>query len=190
MEEVARECPAGASVFVLTRYNFTAQDTTLTNIRRRHPNLRVTHLTAHRSKGLEADYVVIVDLAKGKHGFPTMISDDPLVEMVLAEPDGYPYSEERRLFYVAITRARKGVYLCAPVNRPSSFVTELLDWEYLVTSQVVGAEGEIADSLLERRCPACETGHLVPRSSEYGSFLGCSNFPYCTHKVNGRTAAQ
>ena len=84
--------------------------------------------TVHRAKGTEADYVVVVDLADDRWGFPSQIDDDPLLELVLPPPHGkaYAFAEERRLFYVALTRARHGTYLITHPNFPSAFVLELL----------------------------------------------------------------
>ena len=62
--------------------------------------------TVHRSKGLEADYVIVADMCSGKHGFPSETTDDPILDIVLATPEGHPNAKERRLFYVALIRAR------------------------------------------------------------------------------------
>jgi DNA helicase-4 len=181
IKEIVTRCSGKRqSVFVLTRYNFTVPPI-LKRLARAYPQLAITHLTAHKAKGLEADYVIIVDLQKGRYGFPTLIPDDPLMEMVLAAPDGYPHSEERRLFYVAMTRARQAVFLCAPVNRPSTFVTELIDNEYPMVRHIASLEDEDTRSFSEDKCVLCGTGYMVPRTGPYGSFLGCSNFPHCQH---------
>ena len=85
--------------------------------------------TAHSTKGQEADYVVVLDLRDNRYGFPCRVEDDPLLGIVMPPIHGYPYpfAEERRLFYVALTRAKKGVYLVADLVRPSPFVRELLE---------------------------------------------------------------
>jgi len=89
-------------------------------------------LTVHRSKGLEADYVILDGLTADKFGFPSEIEDDPLLGLVLARQDNYPHAEERRLFYVALTRARHQVHLIVDRNQPSPFALELLSNEYEV----------------------------------------------------------
>ena len=83
--------------------------------------------TVHAAKGREADYVVVLDLKDQRRGFPSQMDDDPMLDLVspLAEP--FEFAEERRLLYVAVTRARYGVYLLTDPLRPSSFVTELLE---------------------------------------------------------------
>lgn len=65
------------------------------------PELDIQSLTIHRSKGLEADHVVILRAASGRLGFPSEIVDDSLLDLVLPEPEQFEHAEERRLFYVA-----------------------------------------------------------------------------------------
>ena len=73
--------------------------------------LDVEFTTAHKSKGREADYVILIGVKGGKMGFPCQIVDDPLLDLVLAKGDPFPNAEERRLFYVALTRAKKHIYI-------------------------------------------------------------------------------
>ena len=84
--------------------------------------------TVHGAKGLEADYVVVLDLDDDLYGFPCLREDDPLLDLVSPPVDDNPYpnAEERRLFYVGMTRGRKSTYLIADPNRPSPFVRGLL----------------------------------------------------------------
>ena len=93
------------------------------------PHVTVTFSTVHSAKGQEADYVIVLDLSDARSGFPSRIEDDPLLELVLPPvlERSYPLAEERRLFYVAMTRARVGVYLATDQTHPSEFVTELVD---------------------------------------------------------------
>jgi DNA helicase-4 len=92
-----------ASVFLLGRYGFTAPDD-LRALQARFPRLNIRFLTAHGSKGLEADYVVLLGLTSGRHGFPSEVADDPVLGLVLADGEPFAFAEERRLFYVALTR--------------------------------------------------------------------------------------
>ncbi len=87
---------------------------------------KIEFLTVHKSKGLEADYVIILQCNKDTYGFPSMVSDDPVLNYVLTKSDQYPYGEERRLFYVAITRAKIKTYILYDKRFPSVFVDEFL----------------------------------------------------------------
>ena len=164
-----------ASVFVLSRYKFNAPEN-LGALQREFPALGIRALTAHGSKGLEADYVAIVGLSSGKYGFPSEIADDPVLGMVLADGEAFEHSEDRRLFYVALTRARERVYLIADAASPSAFVREVLaDDGYEKT--VMGASPATSDV-----CPECVRGKVTKREGEFGLFYGCSNYPICTYK--------
>jgi DNA helicase-4 len=158
------------SVDVLGRYNFDRKHLPA----HRRSGLDLTFRTVHGSKGLEADYVVIPNLTRGVFGFPSQIADDPVLDLVMSEPDAYPHAEERRLFYVALTRARREVVLVAVRGKESTFLRELVD-DGLVT--VMGGEDVAAPPV----CPQCEDGFLVARRGPYGAFLGCSTFPRCRH---------
>jgi DNA helicase-4 len=141
------------------------------------PRLSLRYQTAHSAKGLEADYVVVIELSAGTYGFPSEIEDDPLLSLVLAADEPYAHAEERRLFYVALTRARHATFLVAPNARCSAFVEELESGKYLV--EVFG------DEMASRvRCPACSTGLLSVREGEHGSFVGCEHYPRCTYAAS------
>lgn len=90
-----------------------------------HANIEVRFLTVHKAKGSEADYVVLLNAEDGTYGFPNQIADDPLVQLVLAKPERYPFAEERRLFYVAMTRTRNRTYILEPKQKVSSFILDL-----------------------------------------------------------------
>lgn len=160
-----------ATVDVLGRYGFEKKFVPTG----RYPNLKVTFRTAHSSKGLEADYVMIPRMVAGTYGFPSEIVDDPVLGLVMSDADRFPHGEERRLFYVALTRARKAVTLMTVRGRESSFVAELVDSGALETSTLSTAEPVVV-------CPGCGQGSLVPRTGPYGDFLGCTRFPACRYK--------
>ena len=131
--------PADKSIFLLGRYSF--DDYYLSFLYKGVKegnrfyyyigNRKIEFLTVHKSKGLEADYVIILQCNKGTYGFPSMVSDDPVLNYVLTKSDQYPYGEERRLFYVAITRAKIKTYILYDVHFPSVFVNEFLHPEKL-----------------------------------------------------------
>ena len=138
----------------------------------RRGSLRVEFSTVHGAKGREADYVMVLDLNDGRWGFPSKVEDDPLLELVLppASGGGYPFAEERRLFYVAMTRARIGAYLVTDPVHPSTFVTELLRGSCQLR--------QIGD--LAPECQRCSRGRLRP--SQNLMSLICSDSS-CDHRA-------
>jgi DNA helicase-4 len=95
-------------------------------VSRKYPELQISFMTAHASKGLGYDEVIVVNGQGGTYGFPSKIEDDPVLSLVLKEDRSYTYAEERRLFYVAMTRTKNRVYFIAPLQDPSEFLVELL----------------------------------------------------------------
>ena len=166
-----------SEVLLLGRYR-RLQPLNLGNLAKQYPGLRFSYMTVHRAKGLEADYAVVLGLCAGKFGFPVEIADDPLINLVLSEPEAYPNAEERRLLYVALTRARRQVFLLAEGGPPSAFITELIDGSFDVAVFGRLPKGNVP-------CPHCKEGRLEQReNARNGSvFYGCSNWPYCGHTV-------
>lgn len=151
------------------------------------PNTPIAFLSVHKSKGLEADNVVILNFQNSKMGFPNKISDDPILELVLTSGDEYPYAEERRLLYVALTRTRNRVFVLVNENRPSEFMKEFKPSNNVfILSSKAKTEGH------ELQCPHCRTGHLMVRRNESTNrfFVGCSNYPQCEYTVNSTSIMQ
>jgi DNA helicase-4 len=142
LTSLSETCAGGVqmpSVLLLGRYRFNEPD--LRRLRRQHPTLSLSFKTIHASKGLEADHVVILGADKAHMGFPFMIVDDPLLSLVSPEAEPFENAEERRVMYVAMTRARRSVTILASEARPSVFVTELMnDPDYGVVSPVEATE--------------------------------------------------
>ena len=161
-------------VCLLGRYNHSLPVPDAQSLADGLPRLMVDFRTVHRAKGLEADFVVVLELVRGRYGFPSEIVDDPLLSLVLASPDGYPHAEERRLFYVALTRARRRVYLLTSSSRRSAFVDELLGPAY---AGLVEANRDMGSRV---PCHACG-GVLVDRvkATSGARFWGCADYPYC-----------
>ena len=147
------------------------------------PNMEFQFLTVHKSKGLEGDYVVLLNAENSQMGFPNTIADDPVLQLVLGKPEQFEYAEERRLFYVAITRTRNKTYILHSKQNPSPFIKEITEFG-------VPMPGADAERILPATCPKCGTGHLVERESQHGSFMGCTNFPMCDYKVRVKVDSQ
>lgn len=172
------ELPQNSSVFFIGRYTFDIKmlktddrfsirynnrDRMVDVKYNKRQDLKMRFITAHRSKGLQADYVFIINNFKGKMGFPSEIQDSSIMDILLHNYDTYPFAEERRLFYVAMTRAVKKVFLVAVQGRESLFLKEL--------------EADYADEIKREgfSCPICG-GRLIKRNGKYGEFFGCENY--------------
>jgi DNA helicase-4 len=141
-------------------------------------DIDIKFLTVHRSKGTEADNVIVLNLKNHLLGFPNKMTDDPILSLLLNDDEEYRFAEERRLFYVALTRTKNEVILLIPSDI-SLFAEELLtDNNYLLTT----ADGKLNTT----NCPYCKTGKLVIRqnSSNGNQFLGCSHYPSCNQTFN------
>jgi DNA helicase-4 len=123
----------------------------------------------HAAKGLEADYVVVMDMIQDFRGFPSTIEDDPVMSLVMPEKDLHQHGEERRLFYVALTRARRETHLISPVSAPSLFTLEML-------KDGLGVHVGL-DHAKNRECPSCKSGRILVSNNAGGSY--CSNIPLC-----------
>ena len=134
IRQLVASIPADKSIFLLGRYSFDDYYLSFLYKSAKEGNRfyyfiegrKIEFLTVHKSKGLEADYVIILQCNKDTYGFPSMVSDDPVFDYVLTKSDQYPYGEERRLFYVAITRAKIKTYVLYDRRFPSVFVDEFL----------------------------------------------------------------
>jgi DNA helicase-4 len=184
IEEKSRAVAEGkSSVFVLGRYRF-SQPGDFRQIVRRHRSLDVNYSTIHSAKGCEADFVVILDLNSGTNGFPARKFEDPLLRLLLPSEDAFPFAEERRLMYVALTRARHGVWMCTNPERMSPFVTELLAY-----ATEKGYTAEHRTFVTVEHCPDCRSGQLVEKRGAGGQlFWACSAFPFCEYKPPRCTA--
>jgi DNA helicase IV len=173
-EMIARELSSvgACSLRVLGRYNKNAGSVDHEMFKRVAPAVRIEFNTMHGSKGLEADYVILDRLeASGSFAFPSAVSDDSVLRLVLPEKEPFPHAEERRLMYVALTRARRRVYILARDGSESPFVTELFASRTNAASTPVDA------------CPYCKNGTRVSREGKYGAFWSCSRFPDCIGKA-------
>jgi DNA helicase-4 len=171
-----------ASVLILVRFSHDRPD--ISGLKNHYPKLQLKIMTAHGSKGKEADYVIILGLQKGKFGFPSEKANHTLLDIVLPNADSYAFAEERRLFYVALTRAKHHVYLVSDGNNASDFVRELINDDYDIIEQQPD-KPHFQTKIADIPCQQCETGYMVAKDSQYGQFFGCSDFPLCTHTETG-----
>ena len=82
-------------------------------------------LTIHKSKGLEEDNIILINLTNNNNSLPSKIKNHKIINKLI-KTDYYPYEEERRLFYVALTRTRNNIYLLVPKSNYSIFIKELM----------------------------------------------------------------
>ncbi|MBN8630062.1 MAG: UvrD-helicase domain-containing protein [Rhodobacterales bacterium] len=200
------------TVLLLGRYRFNEPD--MHGLRRRFSRLKISFKTIHASKGLEADHVILLNADSGRMGFPSEIADDPLLSLVSPEEEAFQNAEERRVMYVAMTRARHTLTILASNARPSSFVTELRKDSVYGISTTPGAEPEAhscgecggrllgvtgQDGRIWYRCehvqhcgnllPACPScGTTLPRHAEGTSVIRCgcgASYPACPECEDG-----
>ncbi len=173
VEEIVSSLPKDETILLLGRYNYDALSLGFKGqIDHRDNRIKVTiagrdlfFMSVHSAKGLEADNVILINCNQGANGFPSLIEDDPILDFVLSKTEQYPFAEERRLFYVAMTRAKKRMYVLYDMTRPSPFISEFM------------LKLEIGSYL----CPKCLEGKMVPVKEgvtssgvKYRSFK-CSN---------------
>lgn len=144
---------------------------------KRYPKLKMEFLSAHRSKGLEETNTIILNGENSILGFPNQITDDPILSCLLTAPDYYVHAEERRLFYVALTRTENTCYIMTPEKRMSVFVKELIE-KHSVPYELVTNE---KSSKNHPPCPICIKGVLELRRYRNKGLLGCSNYPRCRY---------
>lgn len=139
ISNIVASIPSDKSIFLLGRYSFDDYYLSFTfqSVKRGNKffyligGREIEFLTVHKSKGLEADYVILLQCNKGTFGFPSEMSDDPVLNLILGKGDEFPYGEERRLMYVAMTRAKIRTFVMYDRKNPSVFVTEFLHPEQL-----------------------------------------------------------
>ena len=138
------------------------------------PDVNIEYRTVHQSKGLECDNVILINLKNWKAGFPNKMVDDPVLNFVKRNGDSFSYAEERRLFYVALTRTKNNVYLLSPYFKSSVFVQELktdanvelleLENNRLETLKNIEKNGERYVIPTKLKCPVCKTGVVLLES--------------------------
>lgn len=158
------------SIAVIARYNYLLSDAKAA-LKSSKLQDNVNFWSFHKSKGLEADYCILIGFFQGRSGFPNENKDEAIIEALLPSLDTYPHSEERRLLYVGITRARKKSYIIADPAAPSEFVTELLAPKYELNIVSKTFQEQYRKIF---KCPNCEDGYLRLVKGKYGDFYTCS----------------
>lgn len=190
------DLPKESTVFFIGRYSFDEKllsdsgildcrynnaENTKEILYRKRPDLKMSFITAHKSKGLQADYIFIINNKKSRMGFPSKIQDSPILNLLLDNCEQFPYAEERRLYYVSLTRAKKNAYIVTVKGKESEFAMEL--------------KRQYGEELKHEQftCPECG-GRLIKRTGKYGDFFGCSNYSTkgCkyTRKIMSRDATR
>ncbi len=96
------------------------------------PEMQIEFLTVHKAKGLGYDQVILLNALDDTYGFPSKIEDHPLIELIHnKEKSPIDYPEERRLFYVALTRTKNKIYIMCPnqTKWQSNFIKEIMSHE-------------------------------------------------------------
>lgn len=171
VQELVDKLPADQSILLLGRYNYDAMsvgfdgkiDMKDSRIRVKIGDREIPFLSVHSAKGLEADNVILVNCNQGAYGFPSLIEDDPILDFVLGKKESYPFAEERRLFYVAMTRARLHMFVLYDKDKPSPFISEFLlkleRGSYLcpkcLEGKIIGVKDGMASNGSKYRCFKC-----------------------------------
>lgn len=151
----------------------------------KYPELDITFMTAHASKGLGYDNVIVINGKNETYGFPSKIEDDPVLAFVVKGDRSVDYAEERRLFYVAMTRTKNRVYFIAPEQNPSEFLLELKrDYKNVILQG--SWNGEESRAIGRKYCPICGYPLQYKYKNSYGLRLYmCTNEPeVCSFMTN------
>lgn len=162
---------SASTVLLLGRYRFVQPE--MLALKRQFPGLVLNFKTIHASKGLEADHVILLQANSGRMGFPSEIVDDPLLALVSPEPERFENAEERRVMYVAMTRARHTLTILASKSRPSSFVTEL--GETLAASVARSTKAQLP----MHECGECGGRLLDVRGKDGRVWYRCEHDQHC-----------
>ena len=153
-------------------------------VSKKYPTLNLKYSTVHSSKGLEDDYVILINAADDILGFPNKIEDDPIIDLILSQKDEIEFSEERRLWYVALTRTRNYCFILVNSSKPSTFVNEIKDkCEIINEEYILNDKNKI-------KCPSCKSGNLIIYEHKGKKFYGCSNYPYCNYTIDNLNAVE
>lgn len=157
----------------------------------KYPRLDITFMTAHSSKGLGFDDVIVINGKNETYGFPSKVEDDPVLSFVIKGDHSIDYAEERRLFYVAMTRTKNRVFFVAPEENPSEFLLELKH-SYKNVKLLGNWNEEEPISIAKKPCPLCGYPMQLKYKKSYGLKLFiCTNEPeLCGFMTNNYQAGK
>ena len=141
-------------------------------IQKSYPNIDISFKTVHSSKGLGKDYVVVLGMEKGKYGFPSELENDPIIDSIIMDEENFPYAEERRLFYVALTRVKKDIVLVAQPYKASPFIKEIIENNKEIIQDL--NDNEMSNNSI---CPKCNDEYLIDK----GSHRRCADTKFCNY---------
>lgn len=155
---------------------------------KKYPEVSIIFTTAHSSKGLGFDNVIIINGKDAYMGFPSKIEDDPVMKLVIKNTEDIEYAEERRLFYVALTRTKNRVFIIVPQHAPSKFVLEIKDKFKNIVLQ--GDDLDPKEEIKRKTCPHCGYPLQKRKNDKLGNELWlCSNEPeqcgFMTNNLKG-----
>lgn len=199
LDDIIKDKPDGKTL-ILGRFGFDAynlaksEDFTYDEKKggvysKKYQALYLNFMTVHRSKGLGFDNVIIINARNDVYGFPSKIQDDPVMKYVVKDDHSIDYAEERRLFYVALTRTKNRVYIVTPKEHPSEFVVELIhDYKNVQVRGEIDLDTKIVKE--EKKCPICGFPLQLRYKKAYGLKLWiCSNEPeicdFMTNNLKG-----
>ena len=156
----------------------------------KYPKLNITFMTAHSAKGLGYDNVIVINGRNETYGFPSKIENDPVLSLVIKEDQSIQYAEERRLFYVAMTRTKNRVFFIAPEQNPSEFLLELKHDYKNVVLKGDWNEDPTNTPTYKKPCPMCGYPMQFRYKPAYGLRLYiCTNDPelcgFMTNSTSG-----
>lgn len=195
-KELVEEFGDTQTIALLGRYNFEIERLATTDFFEisnngsiksiNYPKLKLKFMTIHASKGLGFDNVIILNGSDEVFGFPSQIEMDPILKLVKYDDKTIAYAEERRLFYVALTRTKNKVYLLYPKTKPSYFVKELTKGYSTVRYPKSINQNIPLQDRKDKRCPICGYPLQFKNNKAYGLKLYmCTNEPeLCGYLTN------
>ncbi len=143
-----------------------------------NPDADITFLTIHKSKGVGFDDVILVNGSDKLYGFPSKIEDKPIIKLLKQEPDEMiKYPEERRLFYVAMTRTKNKFYITVPKSKKSIFVNEIAKYNNVITNkEIIKYDSKIKTNYT---CPKCSNKLYMINYKKTGFYIYSCEDPDC-----------